>query len=737
MESLSEDVDSFYDRLEKNERAFKVRSLHEASSKEISNNLESILIEDPLNLPALASTLDSAKHSVYSDLISEDILSRAESELQRGFDSLSSISSLLKVYSEHRTRANEAALNQILGNAMRYRSSEQYLEAREFILMNSVIEEELVSNSNEQHTVDAEDLIDTHSSIVMGFEFIKKSEAGIRWLNGFEAELLAYSIPEGFRTTINSLLLTLKSMKIKHLRDILPVVGRISSSLTCIDDISDNKTVILTLIFLMSAVIAEIVKCSDITEVLNYSLLLNAAYASLGKGLQKVFSSILLNIIHRSDHHSWPNFAKSSIDPARKILVLYGSLVEFSEMESLNARCGWIWLLRACKQLYIFQERSINRSFTEGCISILTFLRHSICTLRRNFGSNFSSLLQRLSSILIKNDLEEAKSLREFVDSFLSKKSIHSKTLLDVPPHVLSAQIFIRYFLSILSRLYSICSSLEEQMNLLTASNLRTVDIQAIGLDGLEGEFNKLGTTKESQLRVVSGIVSMINRAGTNKSLLKYLLSRISQEIVVRSSSQFFSISAGHALPLARLVCELCKIKPDLGHLIRSYFHKKCPLTIPYLCLEISSATERCQILGYESILETDGRQTLESYDKWLARQLKMVVTFFTVAVQVEGSPLGLDDAFTWLLNTTDMIANGKKAAPAFVASLLDCVLRTVSARMFSTYGVRFTSLLDVINEQIVPLLESASPKAKIELKRLEQFLKAATASAGRKFLNL
>ena len=280
-------------------------------------------------------------------------------------------------------------------------------------------------------------------------------------------------------------------------------------------------------------------------------------------------------------------------------------------------------------------------------------------------------------------------------------------------------------------------SLMDEFVNYSSAPDLGSATLQTVGLDGLEGEFNKLGPTKESQLRVISGIASLINRAGANKLLQNYSLSRTSREIVVRSSSQFFSISAGHAVPLARVVCELCKIKPDLGDLIKSYFYKYSVLTIPYFGLEASSTNDLCQLLGFESIIEQDGRRNWEPYEKWLGRQMKIIVTFFTVMIQPEAFPFGLNDAYIWLVNVINMISKGTTSAPTFVAPLLDNVLRTIGAQMFESYGDRLISLLRIISDEIMHRLDVKSPKAKIELKRLEQFLKAATAANGRKFLTL
>lgn len=260
---------------------------------------------------------------------------------------------------------------------------------------------------------------------------------------------------------------------------------------------------------------------------------------------------------------------------------------------------------------------------------------------------------------------------------------------------------------------------------------------ESIGLDQLDGEFNKLGPSRESQMSVIAGIVGIANRAGTNTELVNYSLFRVSREIVSRSSSQFFSIAAGHALPLARLVCELCKVKRDLGDLIKAQFYLSSPLTMP--CFEDGLrplSDEYCLAMGFERLVDRSGIEGWESAEKWCARQMKIVVVFFTVLLQPEGYPLSLDDGYRWLLNAINAVR--LSARPPFVAAaLLDHVLRVASPALMKQYGHKYMDVLKVVHVEIVPLLESTAAKAKIELKRLLQFLTHALASKGKDFLSL
>lgn len=259
----------------------------------------------------------------------------------------------------------------------------------------------------------------------------------------------------------------------------------------------------------------------------------------------------------------------------------------------------------------------------------------------------------------------------------------------------------------------------------------------SIGLDKLDGEFNKLGPSPESQTRVLEGVLAMANRAGADTALVSYTLLKISKEIVLRSASQFFSISAGHAFPLARLVCALCRVKSDMGNLIRAQFNATCPLTVPYLGEDLNRE-EYHKIMCFEKQVNAKGEESWESEEKWLARQMKTVVTYFVTAVQPEGLPLDIYDCLHWLTNLLNTLACAKKKkAPIITANLLDNVLRTISEPMFAKFGEFYLSLIVVTKEQVLPLLDITNPKYRIDAKRLEQFLSTAIKSKGREFLKL
>lgn len=444
LETLLNDVDFFYEKLERNEKAFKERSSQEASCRELSGNLESILSEDPVDLSALKFNLETAKFNAFSGLISDELISRAESALKEAATMLSTISTLLQTYTEQRTKANELALNQALETARRFRNAEPYLEAREYVLLHSAEEDLQITEANLETVTPA---ITSKAYAVMDFAYVRKSVSGVRWLARLESEFTEAAIPRGFEHSISSMITAQKSVNIKCAQDLIPGLTRVSSALECIDESVDNKTVVMTILFLLRSILSEIQTCSSIKEVLEFSLLLRAAYATLGKGLRKVYESLLLSFIHKFDRHSVPNFGEASSDPERRVLVLYASLIESGEMESFSVRNGWAWILRASKQLYVFQKNSEQDAVSECCVSILTFLQYCGGHLISHFGRKLISVLEKLSAVLVDHDKNpKSIQLREFIEStILAKKTYCSVTLLNIPTHVLSAYIFMRY----------------------------------------------------------------------------------------------------------------------------------------------------------------------------------------------------------------------------------------------------------------------------------------------------
>ena len=443
MDSMLNDVDSFYERLERNEKLFKERSSQEASCRELSANIESILTGDPVNLPALKIHLENAKISEFGGLIDPEIIAHTESELKEAASMLSTISVLLQLYTEKRTKANELALTHTLEHARRFRDEDIYLEAREYVLLHSAEDDASVTETNLEAATVLPGTTETFA--VMDFEYVRKSLSGVRWLGRLESEFTSEKIPPGFEQSIASIMATHKSVKIQNAQDLIPRLSRVSSALKCIDERIDNKTVIMTLLFLLNTIFSEIPTRSSKNEVLEFSLLLRAAFATLGKGLRKVFESLLLSIIHKSDLHSVPNFGVASEDPERKLLVLYGSLIESEELESFSAKNGWAWIVRASKQMFILQKNMKYDAVSECCVSMLTVLQYCGGLLLRQFGSKFFTLLEKLCAVLLDCDTPSAARLREFIQSnVLEKKTYCSVTLLNIPAHVLSACVVLR-----------------------------------------------------------------------------------------------------------------------------------------------------------------------------------------------------------------------------------------------------------------------------------------------------
>jgi hypothetical protein len=173
-----------------------------------------------------------------------------------------------------------------------------------------------------------------------------------------------------------------------------------------------------------------------------------------------------------------------------------------------------------------------------------------------------------------------------------------------------------------------------------------------------------------------------------------------------------------------------------MGHLIRAQFNKSCPLTVPYWAEELGSRDEYCRAMGYKRVEDRSGAEGWESNEQYLKRELSVLVTYFTILIQPEQQPLQLADGFSWLVAVLNMSRTSRKC-PFMVAAILDATLRTMSERMLAVYGGRFMDLLRVVDTQVLGLLDSSTPKGKIEIKRLEQFLRAAISSDGKELLKL
>lgn len=108
-----------------------------------------------------------------------------------------------------------------------------------------------------------------------------------------------------------------------------------------------------------------------------------------------------------------------------------------------------------------------------------------------------------------------------------------------------------------------------------------------VQIDQLDGAvFNQLGLTQASQDRVIAGIMDVLERASRFSSdVVQYSLYHVAHAAVNQSSTPFFNATK-HAVPVARVVCQICKNNPELNDLIVAQFYEHCPFTIPSL-LEI------------------------------------------------------------------------------------------------------------------------------------------------------
>lgn len=203
---------------------------------------------------------------------------------------------------------------------------------------------------------------------------------------------------------------------------------------------------------------------------------------------------------------------------------------------------------------------------------------------------------------------------------------------------------------------------------------------EVVQVDKLDGAIlNQLGQSAASQSRVLDGIVSTLSRAGDSATMLNYTLYKVANIAVKQSGSQFFAADK-HALPLARVVCMLCKANPLINELVVAQFYQSCPLTIPnmfdcdwhklsaLLLPGIQQSPQTEQLFPHGSEVREKAFQTLrgmgfelsakkaesacfELRTKWLTRMMKIFTTYCMVMVQPEGTPVGMSVCWSWLSN--------------------------------------------------------------------------------------
>jgi len=203
---------------------------------------------------------------------------------------------------------------------------------------------------------------------------------------------------------------------------------------------------------------------------------------------------------------------------------------------------------------------------------------------------------------------------------------------------------------------------------------------EVIQVDKLDGAIlNQLGQSAASQSRVLDGIVTTLSRAGDSAAMLNYTLYKVANIAVRQSGSQFFAADK-HALPLARVVCMLCKANPLINDLVVSQFYQSCPMTVPNMfdCdwhklsalllprVQQSPQTEQLfppgsevrekafqtlRSMGFELAPKKTESECFEVRTKWLTRMMKIFATYCIIMVQPEGTPVGVPACWDWLSN--------------------------------------------------------------------------------------
>jgi hypothetical protein len=125
-------------------------------------------------------------------------------------------------------------------------------------------------------------------------------------------------------------------------------------------------------------------------------------------------------------------------------------------------------------------------------------------------------------------------------------------------------------------------NDLEQQIDLLDSDKNSQFfqRVKALGIDRLRAIFNRLSTTKESQLVAIASLEEQIIKAGSeSQQMLQYTLIKIGRNMLKDCQEEFFcERDEGHPLKLARVICGLCKRVDGFRDILRQQFFSACPI---------------------------------------------------------------------------------------------------------------------------------------------------------------
>jgi len=372
--------------------------------------------------------------------------------------------------------------------------------------------------------------------------------------------------------------------------------------------------------------------CTDNRAIDTVAQITFATFGFLKVKLQREFSACYHLILREKSPVFSPNFIDGNDFSKEEIMVhvkflsslfLYCTECEnISYIDILPIQVGWEWVNRTVHQLYFLSSNFVEPlklpfSFDIICSSLLHFLENCGHILACAYQCSYEILLQKL--LLIANakvSLGCALKLVKFVDRFGQEGGHFYSTKLS-PIHLKSyiierllsslcvcvcyLFIFEIYLLPFFCFCFSQLEKFRNEMELIESDKTSKLMIRAkqLGMDRLRVVFNRLSTTKESQLAAVTSLLDHIRCASRESpEMLRYVLYKIVTHIFKDCQEEFFcEMDEGHPQKLARLVCGLCKNIDDLKILLKQYFYATCPILIPSALVEhVVSQVDRKEI---------------------------------------------------------------------------------------------------------------------------------------------
>jgi hypothetical protein len=100
----------------------------------------------------------------------------------------------------------------------------------------------------------------------------------------------------------------------------------------------------------------------------------------------------------------------------------------------------------------------------------------------------------------------------------------------------------------------------------------------------------------------------------------------------------------------------------------------------------------------------------------------KLVVVAAMISIQPEQTPFCIEDMWAWIARTINNVTLRPSKPPFFFAAILNSVLGITHNLLTKRYGDQFVSVVKIIKNDVVPILEESNDKERLKL-FVEQFL--------------